>query len=136
MIRSKDDLTNYIYRYKNGGICPIDGDWFEPNGTGDESRPVLRWFMRTFVPWDDILNETAVPVHDFRFKIGDHKYNFTFNETNKEFKHNIVAAMDKYISDKPIRRFLFNKWLYESIDEIYKYFVSGEKGLEAWKRAR
>jgi len=133
-MNTRQELTKYVYDNIPNCECPICGGWFETNGTGPDSMPKVRWLLRVLVPWDKVLNKVAVPVHDFRFHIGEHEINYTFEEINAEFKHNVQVAMDEYIAKRPIRRFLFNKLIYEQIDEIYKFFVSGSSGRKAFDK--
>lgn len=119
---SKYLLTNEIYKMLEGGTCPVCGEYFKPNGTGAEGDKLTHWLLKQ-MPWDEILNEEAVPVHDWRCHLGKCKNNISFYDTTKEFKQNIENAMYRWINRKWWRKYVFKKAL-NQIDEIYAYAVS------------
>ena len=121
---SKHQLTNALYRRLEGGQCPICDQWFEPNGTGNEGAEFTHWILAK-MPWDEILQEEAVPIHDWRCHIGDHVMNTTFEETTQEFKDNIKTAIDRWcLAPWKWWRRPLKKVCFQFIDEIYAFAVS------------
>jgi len=130
---SKQHLTNALYRRLQGGPCPVCDKWFEPNGTGNEGAKFTHWVLAR-MPWDDILQLEAVPMHDWRCHIGAYEYNTTFEETTQEFKDNIENAINVWCKApwmwhrRPLRAICF-----QYIDEVYAYAVSKTSaGKEAY----
>ncbi len=130
---SKDHLTNSLYRVISGGECPICGRWFKPNGTGPEGNKLVHWALK-LMPWDEILNEKAVPVHDWRCHIGECEDNLTFEETTQEFRENVRNSIHTWCT-KPWR--IWRRWFYRPcfthLDEVYAYAVGKTSaGREAY----
>jgi len=126
-------LTNEIYKRLNGGACPVCGKWFEPNGTGDEGAEFTHWALSK-LPWDDILQDEAVPVHDWRCHIGEFPTNISFEETTAEFKSNVETAIYRWCY-KPWRwwRRPLYKIAFRYIDEVYAYAVgTTQRGRDAF----
>lgn len=137
-----DHLTNFIFKHLTGGYCPRCGEWYEPNGTGPAGetkiKRAIRWLLKR-MPLDDILQELAVPFHDWRCHLGKCAGNLSFKETTAEFKENIKIAVKKWVRKGPnwYRR-LGRKALYyvalQFMDDIYAYAVGstsmGEKAYD------
>ena len=120
---TKANLTSAIHRVLHGGPCPICGYYFEPNGTGPESSAKIRFVLK-FMPWDKILQELAVPMHDWRCHIGEHETNLSFEDTTKEFRKNVREAVYRWCTKpwRPWRR-LFYKPCFSHLDEVYAFAV-------------
>lgn len=130
---SKSILTHDLYNKLDGGICPICSGYFKPNGTGNEGAKFTHWILSK-MPWDDILQEEAVPIHDWRCHIGEYHTNISFKETTKEFKDNIERAIKRWMKRRWYRKFVFRPAL-NYIDDIYAWAVSSTKtGKEAYDR--
>ena len=132
-IDNKEVLTSYIMSNLKGGLCPICGLYFKPNGTGPEGDKFTHWALN-LMPWDDILNELAVPMHDWRCHIGAHEYNLSFNETTQEFRKNVREAVYRWVKKRWWRRWLY-KPCFSRLDEIYAYAVgetsAGKKAYDS-----
>jgi hypothetical protein len=137
----QDLLTNWIYKNLKGGVCPLHNDWFEPNGTGAEPdgtklNSLSRWALAQ-MPWDDILNEEAVPVHDWRCHIGNHPSNLSFKGTTLEFEINVEKGIKRWVSSVAWYRRAIRKTAYfivlRFLDEIYALAVgSTDAGRKAY----
>ena len=114
-----------------GGTCPVCNEYFKPNGTGNEGAKFTHWILEK-MPWDEILQDEAVPIHDWRCHIGEYEYNTTFEETTNEFKQNIEHAMYRWIEQKWWRRYIFKPAL-KKVDEIYAFAVGNtQTGRDAF----
>ena len=137
----QDLLTTEIYKVLEGGLCPVCGVYFEPNGTGAEPdgtklNALSRWALGC-MPWDGILQEEAVPVHDWRCHIGGHPANLSFGETTAEFKANVGAGVLRWVTSVAWYRRALRKSAYfivlRFIDDLYAYAVgSTDAGREAY----
>ena len=128
---SKHLLTEEIYKMLDGGTCPVCEKYFKPNGTGAEGDALTHWFLKK-MPWDEILQEEAVPIHDWRCHLGKCESNISFEDTTREFKQNIENAIHRWMQRKWWRKHVF-KIALNYIDEIYAYAVSKTKaGRDAY----
>jgi len=137
----KDLLTAFIWRNLRGGVCPCCGNLFEPNGTGPEPntriKKVLHWLLEK-IPLDELLNEYAVPFHDWRCHIGAAENNLSFEDTTDEFKVNVADTVKYWVASAPsfIRR-LGRRTLYiillQYMDDVYSWAVGSTTfGREAY----
>ncbi len=104
-----------------GGPCPICAKTFTPNGTGNEGNKIAHWFL-ALMPWDDILQELAVPLHDWRCHIGNSPLNISFKETTAEFRKNVREAVYVWCTSRWYRK-LFYGTAFTHLDEIYAFAV-------------
>jgi len=127
---TKETLTNSLKRRLQGGLCPFCSKYFKPNGTGPEGAKFTHWALK-IMPWDKILNELAVPMHDWRCHIGEHPLNLSFDDTTKEFRKNVRDAVSRWCRKHWWRRW-FYKPCFSHLDEIYAFAVGK---TEAGKKA-
>ena len=131
VIVTRDTLANSLKRSLKGGLCPLCGTYFKPNGTGPDGDKFTHWALR-LMPWDDILQELAVPLHDWRCHVGAHEFNLSFKDTTAEFRKNVMEAVIKWCRKRWWRRWLY-KPCFSRLDEIYAYAVGKtEAGREAY----
>jgi hypothetical protein len=130
---NKKILTHVLMSNLEGGQCPVCLKYFEPNGTGPEGKEFTHWLLK-LMPWDEILNELAVPMHDWRCHIGAHKFNLTFDETTQEFRKNVRDAVYRWCIKRWWRRWFYNP-CFSRLDEIYAFAVgetsAGKKAYDS-----
>jgi hypothetical protein len=128
-ITCKEDLDDWVYNAPIGTSCYLCGSSDPYNGTGPEHLPWARFILKLM--WWDSEIQDAVKVHDRRFHIGNHPFNLSFDDANKEFRRNVEKAMRRFIARKWYRRWLL-KYIYIWIDEIYYWAVSGKNGKKSY----
>jgi hypothetical protein len=121
MTQDQKALTMKLHSLLKGGGCPMCAKTFTPNGTGNEGNKIAHWFL-ALMPWDEILQELAVPMHDWRCHIGNNPLNISFNETTAEFRKNVREAVYIWCTSRWYRKF-FYRTAFTHLDEIYAFAV-------------
>jgi len=130
-LKSAEDLTDWVYNAPLGSPCPLCAGHDPYNGTGPDHMPWARFLLK-LIWWDEAI-QAAVKVHDRRCHVGNHPFNLSFEDTNKEFRVNVKKAMKQFINKYWYRRYLL-KYLYIWVDEIYYWAVSGKNGKKAYDK--
>ena len=128
---SKEDLDRWVYNAPIGTPCYLCGHKDAYNGTGPEHSKLARTLLK--VMWWDKYIQRSVKIHDRRFHIGEHPFNLSFEGSNDEFRVNVEQDMRLFINSRWYRRW-FLRYLYNWIDEIYAWSVSGSSGKKAFDK--
>jgi hypothetical protein len=131
-IQSKEELTKFIHSSLTGWVCPICKRDFAPNGTGPEHSPFARKALKLL--WWNKAIQRAVSIHDWRCHLGEHEYNLSFEEITAEFEKNVKEDMDAFIAKYWYRRWILQYVLYNWVDDVYAWAVSGKQGKKAFDK--